>query len=212
MTDFENEDGVTRDELVQRVELMASMIAEGRRFATRCGWIFALWGLVGLAATGLLFFVPDSNWVGQWAWPVCLVAGVVLTFVGRALQAREQSCGLNIRSRTVEAVWGMMGLALAIYVSTAMVRHLTWQYSYIAALLIVGGMAHAISAFILRWRAQGVVAVIWWMGAIAVFFAHSQRDVQLVMFVEMGLGMTLFGLYAMMLHRGNGGGSVSKNA
>src|ERR1017187_8534970 len=100
MTDFENEDGVTRDELVQRVELMASMIAEGRRFTTRCGWIFALWGLVGLAATGLLFFVPDSNWVGQWAWPVCLVAGGVLPFVFRGLQVREERRGLNIRHTT----------------------------------------------------------------------------------------------------------------
>jgi hypothetical protein len=212
MTDFENEGGVTRDELVQRVELMASMIAEGRQLTFRCGWIFAVWGFVGLAATGLLFFVPDSNWIEQWTWPICLMAGVVLTFVGRALQARQRSCGLNIRSRTVEAVWGMMGLALAIYITTAMARHLTWQYSYIAALLIIVGLAHAISAFILRWRAQGVVAAIWWMGAIVALFAHSQRDVQLVMFVEMGLGMTLFGLYAMILHRTNSGGSVSKNA
>src|ERR1035438_5676906 len=104
MTDFENEDGVTRDELVQRVELMASMIAEGRRFTTRCGWIFALWGLVGLAATGLLFFVPDSNWVGQWAWPVCLVAGVVLTFGGPARGSREQRGGLSRRARDGAAV------------------------------------------------------------------------------------------------------------
>jgi hypothetical protein len=73
-------------------------------------------------------------------------------------------------------------------------------------------MAHAISAAILRWRVQGVVAAIWWAGAIAIFFARSRMDVQLVMFLEMGLGMTLFGLYAMVLNRSNDGGRVRKNA
>ena len=212
MMENEAEVGAARDDLVRRVELMESMIAEGRRFITRCGWIFALWGLVSLAATGWLFFLPDSNWVGKWAWPVCLVAGVVLTFIGQALQTREASCDESTRGRSVKAVWAMMSVALAIYVGTAMMRHYTWQYSYIAALLIVVGMAHAISAAILRWRVQGVVAAIWWAGAIAIFFARSRMDVQLVMFLEMGLGMTLFGLYAMVLNRSNDGGRVRKNA
>jgi hypothetical protein len=212
MTNYEAEGGSTRDDLVQRVELMESMIAEGRRFTTRCGWIFTLWGFVGLAATGLLFFLPPSKLVGEWTWPVCLVAGVVLTFVGMALQARETSCGESTRGRSVKAVWGMMGVTLAIYISSAMMRHYAWQYSYIAALLMIVGMAHAISAVILRWRAQGIVAAIWWMGAIAVFSARSYRDVQLIMFLEMGLGMTLFGLYAMMLNRSNDGGRGRKNA
>jgi hypothetical protein len=104
----------------------------------------------------------------------------------------------------------MMGVALAIYISSAMVGHLGWQYSFTAAILIMVGMAHAISAAILRWRVQGLVACIWWAGAVATFFARSRSDVELILLLEMGLGTALFGLYAMMMERRSGGG-VNKN-
>jgi hypothetical protein len=205
MTDMGTEDGASREEILQRIYLMESMVAEGRRFTARCGWIFVLWGVVNLAAMSWRHIQPDSLWVGQWAWPICLVAGAVLTLVGRALQGHPQSCIKGLRCRSVEGVWGMMGIALAIYIAGAMVRHLTWQYSYVAALLIIIGMAHAISAVILRWRMQGVVAAIWWAGAIAAFCVRSNAGVQRIMFLEMVFGMILFGLYAMVLERTSGG-------
>jgi hypothetical protein len=105
----------------------------------------------------------------------------------------------------------MMGISLAIYITGAMVRHLTWQYSYVAALLIIIGMAHGISAVILRWRVQGVVAAIWWAGGIAAFCVRSNAGVQRIMFLEMVFGMILFGLYAMALERKSGGGRANEN-
>ena len=210
MADIDAEGGASREEIVQRIELMESMVAEGRRFTARCGWIFVLWGVVDLAAMSWRYLQPDSLWVGQWAWPICLVAGAVLTLIGRALQGRQQNCIRGLRCRSVEAVWGMMGLALAIYITGAMVRHLTWQYSYVAGLLIIIGMAHAISAVILRWRMQGVVAAIWWAGAIAAFCVRSNGGVQRIMFLEMVFGMILFGVYAMVLER-MGGGRANEN-
>jgi hypothetical protein len=202
----------SRDEIVQRIELMASMVAEGRRFTARCGWIFLLWGVVGLAATAWRFFEPSSHWVGGWAWPVCLVAGVVATFIGLALRRSAPHRARTTWCRNVEMVWGMMGISLAIYVAAAMTRHLTWQNSYIAGLLVIVGMAHAISAAILRWRVQGAVAAIWWAGGIAAIYARSRGNIEAIMFLEMGLGMALFGLYAMMLGRNHGGGWVGKDA
>jgi len=210
MGDKETEGGATREEIVQRVELMESMIAEGRRFTMRCGWIFVLWGVVDLAAMSWRYYQPNSLWVGEWAWPICLAAGVVLTFLGRALQGRQQGCSKGLRWRSVEAVWGMMGITLAIYITGAMVRHLTWQYSYIAALLIIIGMAHGISAVILRWRVQGVVAAIWWGGGIAAFCVRSNGGVERIMFLEMVFGMILFGLYAVVLER-MGRGRANEN-
>jgi len=193
--------GADRDELIQRLELMETMIAEGRRSTTRCGWIFLLWGLVDLTAMSWRFFQPHSNWVGARAWPVCLIAGAVLTCIGLALQRRNPGRGMSTCRPNVGVVWFMMGIALACYIASAMVRGLTWQYSYIAALLIIIGLAHAISAAILRWRVQGVMAAVWWLGGIAVFRARSQSDVEVIMFVEMCLSMIAFGLYAMMLER-----------
>jgi hypothetical protein len=205
MRDDETVGGASREEIVQRIELMESMIAEGRRFTARFGWAFVLWGIVDLAAMSWQYLQPDSQLAGQWAWPICLAAGVVLTFLGRAWQRRQPNCSPDLRWRSVEAVWGMMGLALAIYIAGAIVRHLTWQYSYIAAIFIIVGLAHAISAAILRWRMQGVVAAIWWAGGIAAFCVRSNRGVQEIMFLEMVFGMILFGVYAMVLQRAGRG-------
>jgi hypothetical protein len=205
MTTSDTNNGPTRDDLLQRIELMETMIAEGRRFTARCGWIFVLWGLINIAAMTWLHIQRNSDWVGKWAWPVCLGTGVLLTFVGSALQKRRPGLGKNMQCRTVEAVWGMMGIALTILVTGAMVAHLTWEFSYVSGVLVVIGMAHAVSAIVLRWRVQGMVAALWWVGGFAVFFSRGSRDVTLIMFVEMCLGMVLFGLYAMMLERRESG-------
>jgi hypothetical protein len=212
MTNPDPDSGANRDDLLQRIELMECMIAEGRRSTMRCGWIFVLWGLVDLTAWSWQHFLPNSDFAGPWAWPVCLVVGAVLTVAGAALQKRRVRAYGSMQCRNIEVVWSMMGVALAIYVAGAMVRHLTWQYSYIAALLIIVGLTHAISAMLLRWHVQGVVAVIWWAGAVAAFCARSQRDVQVIMLLEMCLGMVLFGLYVMVLERRGGSGPVKQNA
>jgi len=205
MASSEMDGGVSREDLLQRVELMEQMIAEGRRSTTRCGWIFLLWGVVDLAAMSWLHFLPHSHWVGVRAWPTCLIAGAILTCIGLAVQRRRERLGLRVSCCRVGMVWFMLGIALTIFISGAMVNHLSWQSSYIAALLIFVGLAHAISAAILQWRGQGVVAGIWWLGGGAVFFARSQGTVNAIMFAEMCVGMILFGVYAMVLDARSGG-------
>ena len=182
MAEFEQEDGITRDELVQRVALMEAMIAEGRHYTGRNSWIFVLWGLVDLTA---------------WAWPICLTAGVVLTLAGKTMQKSDKGYSRNDVCSRVMGVWGMMGLAMGIYVASAILTHFSWQYSYIAGLLMMLGMAHAISAMLLRWRMQGLVAAVYWAGGVAIFVCNSGRATNAIMLFEMGIVMMLFGLYAM---------------
>jgi hypothetical protein len=201
MPDSEMGSDANREELVRRVELIEAMIAEGRRFTGRFGWIFVLWGVVDLAAMSWQFFAPNSELAGTWAWPICLAAGAALTILGVTLRSRGAGHGKSLQCRSVQVVWAMMGVAMALYVASAMVRHLTWQYSYEAAILMIVGLAHAISAAILRWRVQGVVAGIWWAGGVATFFARSWRDVRILWLIEMCFGMVLFGLYVMFLER-----------
>jgi hypothetical protein len=218
MTNFDGGNDVSRDELLQRVALMETMIAEGRRMTVRCGWAFVLWGVVDLVAMSWQCFWPHSRLAGMWAWPVCLVAGAILTAVGVALQRRD-GCHhrQNLQCRSVLAVWATMGITLAIYVASAMVRHLTWQYSYLAGILVVIGMAHAISAAILRWRVQGTVAILWWLGALAMFFVPphyvpvEQHAVLAIWFVEMVLAMLAFGIYAIWLEGRERAGQVRRN-
>jgi hypothetical protein len=203
--------GTSRDDLLKRLELMEAMIAEGRGFTTHNAWIFVLWGIVDLAGWSWEHFV-DTRFAGQWAWPICLIAGVVLTLAGKALQKTPPGIPNSIACGRVLAVWAMMGIAMAVYVASAMITHFTWQYSYVAALLMMVGMAHAISAVILRWRVQGVVAAIWWAGGAAIFFLNSWRATSLIMLIEMGLGMIAFGLYAMVIEARKGGPSVQHHA
>jgi hypothetical protein len=80
------------------------------------------------------------------------------------------------------------------------VTHTVHQISYIAAVFMFLGLAHATSAVILRWKAQGMVAALWWAGGVATYFVP--RDYVITIYVaEMVCCMVLFGVYAMMLER-----------
>ena len=202
-------DKVTHDELVQRIELMETMIAEGRSATIRFGWVFVLWGLVDIAGMGWEMLGSHSGWV----WPVTIGCGLLLQFAVMSLRrGKGQTCSNTLKSRSISAVWGMMGIAMLLYCFTAIFRGQAWQSSYIAAIFIIVGLAHAISATILRWLAQGFVAALWWAGGLAVFFVPSSIYYVYLFIGEMFFGMVLFGLYAMMLERRTGGGRVSANA
>ena len=198
MADSEREDGTTRDDLVQRVALMEEMIAEGRQSTARFGWCFVLWGVIDICAMGWQFLQPRS----YWAWPVSIAIGAILQFVGIALQRRKSgaACGKNARGRSIQAVWGMMGATATLYFAAAMAQHKTWQISFFAAMMMFVGMAHGTSAMILRWRAQGLVAVCWWVGGVAMFFMPWPYPLGIFV-AEMFFGMIVFGVYAMWLER-----------
>jgi hypothetical protein len=197
MANFDDESAVSRDDLLQRVALMEQMIAEGRRATTRFGWVFVLWGVVDLVGVGLQTLHPRSDLV----WPITLGLGIVLQVVGIArCKCAAKGCGQSIESRIVKTVWIMMGIATLLYFAGAMLSHLAWQTSYMAGLLMLIGLAHAISAVILRWQAQGVVAGLWWVGGVAMFFVAMHARME-IFTAEMFFGFVCFGLYAMMLDR-----------
>lgn len=197
MANFDNTNDVSRDDLLQRVALMETMIAEGRRMTARFGWVFVLWGVVNLVGIVLQYTHERSNWV----WPVTLGVGIVLQSVGIAMCKRSSPvCGYSTQTRSISAVWMMMGCAAMFYFAGAMLSHHTWQVSYLGGMLMIIGLAHAISAMILRWRVQGLVAALWWVGGFATFFVPSSYRLG-IFTAEMFFGFLCFGLYAMMLDR-----------
>jgi hypothetical protein len=208
MTNPETDNGTTRDDLLQRVALMETMIAEGRRNTGRFGWIFVLWGLVCLSGVGLSYFQPH----GYWIWPIAIASGFVIQFIGIAMQRRSGHWSSeNMKSRSVAAVWRMMSIAIILYVTPAIVTHTIHQIAYIAAIFMFLGMAHATSAVILRWGVQGMVAGLWWAGGVATYFVP--RDYVITIYVvEMVCCMVLFGVYAMMLERRRAAALVQHHA
>jgi hypothetical protein len=207
MADLEDEGGTSRRELLDRVELMEAMIAEGRCTTGRYGWMFVLWGVVNLVGIAGQRQFPHSRWV----WPVLLIVGWAIQIVGLMLVRRRWQRGRSSRSRNVGAVWGMMGIALTLYVAAAMIRHITWQLSYISGILMILGLAHATSAAILRWRAQALVAALWWAGGVAIYFVPDPARVAIVA-IEMFFGLVVFGLYVMARERRRGRPAVASHA
>jgi hypothetical protein len=207
MTNFDDGNDVSRDDLVQRVALMETMIAEGRRATTRFGWVFVLWGIVDLVGIGLQYTHDRSNW----PWPVTLGVGIVLQSIWIArCKGSASGCGTSMKSRSISAVWMMMGCAAMVFFAGAMLSHHSWQISYMAGMLMLIGLAHAISAMILHWRVQGLVAALWWIGGFATFFVPS--NYRLAIFTaEMFFGFLCFGLYAMMLDRKTSSAAVPRH-
>ena len=208
MERFEERDGTSREELVQRVALMEQMIAEGRRTTGRYGWIFVLWGLVDLAGLGWERLQPGNLWV----WPIVLGSGLVLQAVGITMvrssgRPRETSA----KERSIGAVWSMMGAALTLYVACAMVRGVTGDVSYVPAILITVGMAHAISANILRWKLQGVAAGLWWAAGVVSFFLRGDGLFWMVVAV-MFFGLVGFGIVVMARERRCSSQAVARHA
>jgi len=93
-TNFEPDGGTSRNDLVQRIELMETMIAEGRQATMRFGWIFVLWGLIDLAGMALEWERPNH----VWNWPVTISIGMVLQFAGLRMRSRSGRDCSAIRS------------------------------------------------------------------------------------------------------------------
>jgi hypothetical protein len=196
MTEEQDFANVNRDDLVQRVALMETMIAEGRRSTARYGWVFVMWGAIYLVATAWAVFLPSRNF----AWPVCVTIGIA---VGIIVNVRRRRSGLieSPQSRAIGAVWKMMGAGVTLFAFSAAIAHRANSPIYIAAILFFVGLAHGTSAVILRWGVQGAVAAIWWGSGIAILFVRSQSVMLAIFLTASFFGMILFGLYAMMLER-----------
>jgi hypothetical protein len=196
MTDFNTPNAPRREDLVQRIELMETMIAEGRSTTMRYGWIFLMWGLLYFAAIGWELYLPAPNL----SWPVCMVLGVLIIWAWRWRAVRSGLAHESPSSRSVGAVWGAVGCAFFLYMGAAALSHHIQSPAVNATVMFFLGLAHAISALILRWRVQGAVAAIWWAGGMAMFFAPYPASLILFL-VATFFGQVLFGIYVMLLER-----------
>lgn len=179
-----------REELLTRLDLMESMVREGRRRTKYWGWTQVLWGTAYLIAIGW------SNWFGmpQIAWPVTMIAAVVITISISRLQKRED-CQTTI-SRALGAIWAALGTAIILFCfSTSISGHFE-IHSFFAAVEAFLGAANCASALILRWRVQFMVALVWWISAAATCFVGSVMVMPILVAATL-LGPIGFGLYLM---------------
>ncbi len=183
-------------ELAERLKLIESMIAEGRRSTRHWGWTFVLWGVAYLVATAW------SAWGQSWlAWPVTMTAAGLLTgVVASRIKRGHPETALG---RAIGGVWIAMGSSLTVVLICLSV---TGRYDGHVFVAVVGAMlatAHGTSAMILKWKAQLFCAVVWLTAAAAACFG-SDAVVGIAFLGATFLGQIVFGIYAMILEAREG--------
>jgi hypothetical protein len=177
-----------RSALEARLNLVETMIEEGRQTTESWGWVFLLWG-----AGPLLALLWTAQWpFSAWAWPVTTVICVLLNGIGIKLH-RRRGHARTVPMRSIGAVWLCAGLSVlflgfGVAASPARDPHMVY-----AALFVLAAVAHATSGIILRWRLQFLVALVWWLSA-ALALALPANRLPLIAAFGLVLGNIAFGV------------------
>ncbi|MGB8260842.1 MAG: hypothetical protein WCE75_10850 [Terracidiphilus sp.] len=178
-------------ELAERLKLIETMIAEGRRTTESWGWTGVLWGVAYYIA--IAWSTLGHSFL---AWPVTMIAASLVTWYGAGRVSRNHP--ETTLGRSIGSVWIAMGLSIFIVLlSLALSGH----YDERVFMAIIGGMlglANAASSLMLRWRAQLGCAMVWWASAVLACFAPA-RVAEIAFLAAIFLGLILFGVYGMIL-------------
>jgi hypothetical protein len=181
---------VEEQELKDRLSLIESMIAEGRRTTESWGWTFLLWGVAYYIAIAWSAFGPSAI-----AWPVTMIVASVLTgVIGSRISAKQPE---TTTGRAMAAIWIGMGISLFILMVCLGV---TGRLDLRTAVAIIGAMlgaSNATSSIILRWKMQFVCAVVWWAAMVAALFT-TENLAGIIFLVAIFFCQIVFGIYGMI--------------
>lgn len=181
----------TEQELKEQLNLIQTMIAEGRRSTQSWGWSFLLWGVAYYVAAAW-----STLGHSYWAWLVTMTIAVVLTGVFGARVSRGHP--ETMFGRAIGSVWKVMGISLFIVL---VALGASGHYNIHVYMAIIGGMlavAHGTSSLILRWKMQFACALVWLGAGVAGSFGpESQAAISFLAAVL--FGQIIFGIYAMTL-------------
>ena len=177
-------------ELKDRLSLIESMIAEGRRTTESWGWTFVLWGVAYYVA------IAWSTWGhGNIAWPVTMIAASAL--MGALLSRRKRSQPGTAVGRAMMAIWLAMGIStFAIMLSLGMSGRLD-AHNSVAIVGAMLGAANAASSMILKWKTQFACAIVWWAAAVAACFG-SETLTTVAFLAAIFFCQIVFGVYGMI--------------
>jgi len=177
-------------ELKDRLNLIETMIAEGRQSTQSWGWTFVLWGIAYYVAIAWAYWGNPAI-----AWPVTMVtAGLITGIIAsrRSTDGPETTLG-----RSMASIWISLGVSLFLFGICAGFSGRADQHVVIAVIATMLGMANATSSFILRWKPQLACAIIWWAaGVVSLFGTISQSSIAFL--TAIFLSQIVFGVYMMM--------------
>ena len=149
---------LTQGEIEARIRLIESLVDESRQTTERWGWVFLLWGIGPLFA-----MVWEARWRhGEWAWTVTIPACVLLNGLGVWFRRRDGEARTTA-IRSIGAVWTCAGATVLLIGFGPFVFHtLDIRFLYVGVFALTAA-AHGASSIILRWKAQFLAALVWWI-------------------------------------------------
>ena len=178
------------EELKDRLRLIESMIAEGRRTTESWGWTFVLWGVAYYIAIAWSTFGHSTM-----AWPVTMIAASILTF-GLASRKASRHPETTL-GRAMIAIWFGMGISIFVVL---LALGFSGRADLHIAVAIVGAMlgsANATSSIILKWKMQFASALVWWTAAaVSCFLSETQTGI--LFLAAIFFCQIVFGIYCMI--------------
>jgi hypothetical protein len=181
---------LAKQELTARLSLIETMIAEGRQTTESWGWTFVLWGVAYYVA------IAWSTWGhSNFAWPVTMIGTSILTaVVATRMSSKHPETTMG---RAIGAIWMAIGAALFVFCLSASIAGRIDLQTFIAAVGAMLGAANAASSIILKWGAQFMCALVWWVAAAISCFASASQS-SIVFLAAIFLCQIVFGGYMML--------------
>jgi len=188
---------MTSQDLKERLALIETMIAEGRKQTQSWGWTFLLWGIayyvaIFWAAWGQPLTIVGQNYI---AWPITMITAIAVT-VAIAVRRTPQP-GTKI-GRALGSLWSCMGISLFLLSAALGSSGRIEAHTFVAIVAAFLGFANGASGTILRWKAQIASAVVWWITSVLACFV-SLSQLTTVFLAAIFLCQIVFGIYAMTL-------------
>ncbi|MDR3772488.1 MAG: hypothetical protein P4L26_04015 [Terracidiphilus sp.] len=180
-------------ELKDRLSLIETMIAEGRRTTGSWGWTFVFWGVAYYVA------IAWTAWK-QWpfAWLVTMTIAWLLCWAiirGKQKNQPERKPETTV-GRAIFSVWVAMGVSMALLLPALGFSGRFNQHIFVAVVAAMLGTANGAAGMMIRWKAQIAAAMVWWAATVAACFG-SDEQCTIVFLVAIFLCQIVFGGYAM---------------
>jgi len=177
-------------ELKDRLSLIETMIAEGRRTTESWGWTFVLWGVAYYVA--ILWAALGHSYL---AWPVTMIAACMATGVVVSLKTRNQPS--TKMGHAIGSIWAAVGISMFLLFLSLGISGRMDQHIMMAGVSAMLGIANAASSMILKWRMQFACALVWW--ALTVFACFGKGNALTVAFLAaIFFCQIVFGTYSMI--------------
>jgi hypothetical protein len=180
--------------LKDRLSLIETMIAEGRRGTESYAWTFVFWGVayyVAIAWTAL------NQW--PWAWLVTMGIAWVLcmAIILRKKKNQPERRPETTIGRAIFSIWIAMGVSLSLLLPALGFSGRFNQHIFVAIVAAMLAVANGASGMIIRWKAQIASAMVWWAATVAACFG-SDNQCTVVFLVAIFFCQIVFGIYGMV--------------